>query len=138
MRRRPTSRGTCSRAVARIRSRRPTRSASRAGPRTPSRRADKRAWRDGAGTASLDLIDGPWQLVPGPSGRLGDGWSLPLHVRRGLVEDVLELEGGQIRVAAEDQRADAGHVRRGKAVPGRADRAAAEPGHRHVDAAGEE
>src|SRR5215211_3302239 len=60
------------------------------------------------------------------------------HVPRGQVEHALELERRQLRVLREDERTDAGHVRRSEAIPGAAQRRAAEPGDVDVDAAREE
>src|SRR5215210_4747958 len=60
------------------------------------------------------------------------------HVPSGQVEDALQLERRQLRVLREDERADAGHVRRREAVTRAAQRRAAQPGDVDVDAASEE
>src|SRR5439155_17693789 len=76
--------------------------------------------------------------TPAATAALSSSLTARLHVRRGQVEDALQLEGGQLRMLSEHERAQAGDVRRGEAVPSAPDTRPARPGDLDVDAAREE
>src|SRR5215468_9962439 len=95
-------------------------------------------------TSTIDRSSRPnWssaESTPAATAALRSALSVirPSYVRGDLEQDALQLERRQPRVLAEDQRGDRGNARRGEAVPGRADRPAAEPGDVDVDSVGEE